>query len=68
MSTQFTVRKRFWPNGRVYWIVMRGRFETLVGKNGGTCKYHNKDMAIEAAKEINAENVVPKKNTSQGAM
>lgn len=50
---KWTVRKREWPNGRKYFIVMRGTSEVIVGNGGGESKYYDKSQAQEAADEMN---------------
>ena len=52
-DAKWTVRKRSWPNGRVYWIVMRGRGEVIVGPGGGESRYHDRSMAQATANEMN---------------
>jgi hypothetical protein len=62
---KFTIRKRKHPNGRIYWIVMRGKHELLIGENHGECRYHNKDIAQAAADQINKELLEEELNTSE---
>lgn len=50
---KWTVRKRQWPNGRVYWIVMRGQAQVVVGKSGGESKFYDRAQAQSVADDMN---------------
>jgi hypothetical protein len=52
---KFTVRKRQYPNGRTYWIVMRGKTQLLVNNAHRECRYISKNIAQAAADKINRE-------------
>ncbi len=52
-NPKWTVRKRQWPNGRVYYIVMRGSTEVVVGKSGGVSKYYYRSEAQDCADQMN---------------
>lgn len=53
MSAKWTVRKRTWPNGRPYFVIMRGRSEVIVGAGGGESKYQDRSIAEAVAREMN---------------
>ena len=52
---KFTIRKRRYPNGRIYWIVMRGKSEVLITNRHNECRYISADKAQAAANQINRE-------------
>lgn len=47
-------RKRSWPNGRPYWVVMAGN-RILVSAKGSESRFSNKDIAQHWADKHNAE-------------
>lgn len=56
-SKQWTVRKRQWPNGRVYFVVGIGAAygPTVAGRSGGESKFYDKGQAQGVADEMNGK-------------
>ena len=66
-EAKWTPRKRQWPNGRPYWIVMKGRSKVLIGDNGGESRFCDQAVAKHWAKTLNAEDAhTPNKEPSNG--
>jgi hypothetical protein len=56
---KWTVRRRTWPNGRVYYVVGIGPAygSTVEGKNGGESKFYDRSVAQAVADEMNGSGV-----------
>ena len=56
-SKKWTVRKRQWPNGRVYWVVGIGAAygPTVAGKSGGESVFYDKGKAQGVADKMNGK-------------
>lgn len=55
---KWTVRKRSWPNGTPYFIVMKGKADSgqvLISDNGSESRFPSKEVAQHWANEHNKE-------------
>ena len=52
---KWTVRKRSWPNGRIYYVVGIGPAygPTVAGKSGGESAYYDRGQAQAVADKFN---------------
>lgn len=52
---KWTPKKRYWPNGREYWIASKGNTHIVMSDKGSPSRFPDKSIAQHYCDELNAE-------------